>query len=401
MRKRAGATEHTARRIASVIPPLALSGFAVLLLASCGSALFLPNVAESARFAASLTYQGQAIVDVGNQVNTSELRFVPSRNYTIASSGVTGLLIDSGAFGVNEYWVSQDPSQPNPATSDTRIASALTGDNFGGGSSDPLQFSWDMDTLAVTGVPVGTDYYSRIQFSAQTYTLNTITLPTVSQSSATSVVTANSTLPSLASSVYSSMNFVGGEIGFDTATGGTSIYALMRDSAGMYWPIGLGYAVAAPGTVAGPASAIGSTASSFAISDNPTNGKFLYDPASGLCFFSYESAGAIKTIEWDSTLSGAPSPHSIPVPQLPSAVLPGGYLYAESGGVATVYKSSGIVAGHANIGAIHLAHIAEDQSTGGPELIFSYVFPSMLNGSPVVEIRVYSTDLLTFLGNLH
>ena len=399
MRKSSGPTEHAARSIPSIVPLLALSGFAGLLLASCGSALFLPNVAESARFAASLTYQGQAIVSVGNQVNTSELRFVPSRNYTIASAGVTGLLIDASAFGVNEYWISQDPSQPNPATSDLRTASALTGDNFGGGSPDPLQFSWDMDTIAVTGVPSGSDYYSRIEFSNHYYTLNTITLPTVTQSTATSAETDHKDLLVLAGSSYKS--FVGGEIGFDTATGGSYIYALMRDSAGMYWPIGLAYGPAAPGKVTSSASQIGTAASSFTISDNPTNGKFLYDPTSGLCYFSYEFSGAVKTIEWDSTLSSTPSPQAVPVYQLPNAILPGGYLYAESGGVATVYKSGGIVAGRASIGAIHLAHVAVDPSTGAPELIFSYVFPSMLNGSPVVEIRVYSTDLLTFLGNLH
>ena len=401
MRASGGPNEQSTRSIRSTVPLLAVSALTALLLLSCGAALFLPTVAESARFASSLSYEGQAFVGVGNQVDTSTLRFIPSRNYSIASAGVTGLLVNAGTFGANSYWVSEDPSQPNPATSQNRIASSLSGDSFGGGSTDPLQFSWDIDTIAVTGVAAGTDYYSRIEFPPHSYTLNTITLPAVSQSTATSVVAATSDLVSLAGSVYTGMQFVGGEIGFDTATGGTYIYALMRDSAGMYWPAKLAYAVAAPGTVAGPASAIGPAGSSFAIPDNPTNGRLLFDPTSGLCFFSYEYSGTIKTLEWDSSISGAPSPQPIPVDQLPKAVLPGGYLYAESGGVATVYRSSGVVAGSINIGALHLAHIAVDPSTGAPELIFSYLFPGVLNGSDVVYIRVYSIDLQPFLGILH
>ncbi len=133
------------------------------------------------------------------------------------------------------------------------------------------------------------------------------------------------------------------------------------------------------------------------IPDQPAAGAYFYDPTIQQQFLTYQTGSAMKTVTWPVNSSAL---KEIPVHSFPKAVLPGGYLYCEANGEATVYDRNGALVGKKVIGAVHFAHVVADPSTGEPRLVFTYVFRAVRNGANVLYIRVYSQTEAEFLAGL-
>ncbi len=222
-----------------------------ILLSSCGTALFSADSVASAVFVSSLNLDGQGFAYLGNNnnVDTSQMWFIPSRINAISNVGVTGFLLGIGGGAVVVDSVAPDPALPNPDTSEERLLDNLT--YYYVGSILPGQADWSLDTLAVSGAASGTDYMAAIALSGSQYVMGMMDFPTLTSSATLSPVHGGQGTSLLSVLVVTSWSpppatgptITGESISFDPSTGAESPFV---SASGSFYrlllPRRLGYA---------------------------------------------------------------------------------------------------------------------------------------------------------------
>ncbi|WP_455382102.1 hypothetical protein [Salinispira pacifica] len=379
-------------RAAALTAALLLS---FLALSRCGVPLFSPDAVLASHLIGELDYDGQAVVAIpenSNNFDPANLRFIPSRVRPIATYGPDGVLVGEDSYGVGILIVCPNPYDSNPATSGVRIM-PNSSDGFGIADNDPLHLHWIIDTVTVsTGYD---EYYTKVVFNYGQTSVDTwnVSYPTQS-SSLQSFSTFQNSLDSIVQTPFPGSVVVGGSMGIDATSGQSNLYIMLRNSAGNYVPV-LCTVASADGSVS-TAGQIGGGEVPIPIASSPTNGAYFYDPASGQEYFSYESAGKIRTLSWVANIPGV---SEIPVHDLPKAILPGGKLYVEKDGQASVYDAAGSLVGKVNTGGLRFVHMRWISPTE-QKMVFTYSFAAPYDGQKGVYLRTYSTSVSHFLSLL-
>ncbi|HUX12085.1 MAG TPA: hypothetical protein VMW87_03605 [Spirochaetia bacterium] len=375
---------------------LVISVGTLLSLTRCGVPLFSTDAVLAAGLIHHLTYEGQSvspIPDYSNNFDPAALRFVPSRVNPIETDGPDGFLYGQNSSGGNILAVCPNPFDPNPVTSGIRILPS-TNDGFGFSSTDPLQYQWAFDTANVsTGFD---DYYSYIQFGLNTVYANTraITYPTQTSTLQNQIIDQQNLDSAVQTGLGITGHIVGGTFGVDSTSGLSYLYLIYQNGSA-YYPVSCQLQSSGVLAYIGSIGIVGSDLP-LTFLEQPSNGAYFFDPVTLQEYFSYESAGAIKTYSWAESVS---SPVEIPVHDLPTAVLPGGKLYVEKDGTASVYNSDGSLAGTVNTGGLHFVHMRW-YSPGVEKMIFTYAFAAPYGGQKGVYLRTYSTTVADFFSLL-